>query len=121
MRWSGYGNAVRRCRTSSLRVAKSSGISFKTGLAAKLLTVPSEATSESDELASPRPRDVRLAALLVLGGSLVIRDPSPMVRSTDSLASVSHHSTPAGGPASLGQGVPAALNQAPGFNETVPA
>ncbi|HMI89466.1 MAG TPA: exo-beta-N-acetylmuramidase NamZ domain-containing protein [Polyangiaceae bacterium] len=47
--------------------------------------MPPEATR--DELVpAPRSRDVRLAALVVLGASLVLRDPAPVVRSADTAA-----------------------------------
>jgi len=83
--------------------------------------VPSEAPSERDEhVPAPRPRDVRLAALLVLGGSLVVRDPGPLVRA-DIGASLPAYPTSAETHTSLAPVLPAALIQAPNAGgETAP-
>jgi uncharacterized protein YbbC (DUF1343 family)/CubicO group peptidase (beta-lactamase class C family) len=81
-----------------------------------------EAPSERDELESaPRPRDVRLAALLVLGGSLVVRDPAPMVRSPEHGAPAVALSAVVGVTAPIAQVAEPVLVPALGSTEIAPA
>ncbi len=95
-------------------------------LSARLLLsfriVPPEVTSERDELASaPRSRDVRLAALLVLGASLVVGDPAPLGRRSEPAFTANGVLSSVGTPAPLGGVVNAALMPPSGAVESAPA